>query len=74
MHHPLRPCSATLAAGLLAVGVLAADVPAPGAPPAPPSIPRSLDVPGGSLVAAGPAPELDLLYTGDVVGYIEPCG
>jgi hypothetical protein len=47
---------------------------APAAVPAAPSVPRTLDVPDGALVAAGKAPELDLLYTGDVIGFIEPCG
>jgi hypothetical protein len=28
----------------------------------------------GPLVAAGPAPDFVLLYTGNVVGYVEPCG
>ncbi|MGH9869462.1 MAG: hypothetical protein ACREAA_15020 [Candidatus Polarisedimenticolia bacterium] len=28
----------------------------------------------GPLVAEGPAPDLTLLYTGGVVGYVEPCG
>jgi hypothetical protein len=31
-------------------------------------------VPGAGRVAPGKAPELALLFTGDVVGYIEPCG
>ena len=70
MSHPPRRLFATLAAWLAAGSALAAGAPAPGAP----SVPRTLDVPGGALVAAGAAPELDLLYTGDVVGYIEPCG
>lgn len=30
--------------------------------------------PPGALIAAGDAPELILLYTGDVIGYLEPCG
>jgi len=47
---------------------------APAAPPAAPQVPRTLDVPDGALVAGGKAPELDLLYTGDVIGFIEPCG
>ena len=38
------------------------------------AIPRTLDIPNGALVAPGPAPEVDLLYTGDVIGYVEPCG
>lgn len=46
----------------------------PIAPPAAPKVPRALEVPDGALVAAGKAPELDLLYTGDVIGFIEPCG
>ena len=28
----------------------------------------------GSLVGGGEKPELFLLYTGDVIGYVEPCG
>lgn len=30
--------------------------------------------PAGALVAPGEAPQVGLLYTGDVVGYIDPCG
>ena len=29
---------------------------------------------GGGLVRGGDTPDLLLLHTGDVVGYIEPCG
>ena len=47
---------------------------AQGPPPAAPAIARTLSVPDGALVAAGKAPEIDMLYTGDVIGYIEPCG
>jgi hypothetical protein len=46
---------------------------APQSPPAPLS-PRSLDPPGGALVAPGSAPDLIFLYTGDVIGYLDPCG
>ena len=60
-----------LPASLLIAGICAAQAPPP---PAAPSIPRSLNVPDGALIAAGPAPELDLLYTGDVIGYLEDCG
>lgn len=42
--------------------------------PAPSSAPRSLAIPGGALVAPGSPPDLTILYTGDVVGYLEPCG
>lgn len=71
-----------LAAALL----LAVFTPAPAAVPSPPPpaapapapgtaiVPRSLEVQGGALIAPGKAPEVDILYTGDVVGYIEPCG
>ncbi len=42
--------------------------------PGPSSTPRSLAIPGGALVAPGKPPDLTILYTGDVVGYLEPCG
>jgi 2',3'-cyclic-nucleotide 2'-phosphodiesterase (5'-nucleotidase family) len=48
---------------------------APPAAAAPaPKVPRPLESTDGVLVAAGKAPELDLLYTGDVIGFIEDCG
>jgi len=63
---------------VLVAGFAAAQAPAPApAPvvaPAAPSIPRALDVPDNALVAPGKAPDVDLLYTGDVIGFIEPCG
>ena len=62
--------SVFLPLAVLTGGLASAQVMAPAAP----SIPRNLDVPGNALVAAGPAPEIDLLYTGDVIGYIEDCG
>ncbi len=37
-----------------------------------PGAPRSEDRPG--LIADGDTPDLFLLYTGDVIGYIDPCG
>ncbi len=43
---------------------------APGAPsPAPASV-----LPGGSPVAGGPAPDIVVFYTGEVMGWTEPCG
>ncbi len=30
--------------------------------------------PRRSLIAAGETPDLFLLYTGDVIGYLDPCG
>lgn len=63
-----------LLAVVLATGrALAESVPQP-APPAGPTVGRALDVPDGALVAAGQAPEVDVLFTGDVIGFIEPCG
>jgi hypothetical protein len=59
------------------VGIAAAQAPPPAAPVPTPAVvasPRTLDVPDGALVAAGKPPEIDVLYTGDVIGYIEPCG
>jgi hypothetical protein len=38
------------------------------------SEPRSLEPPTDVLVASGPAPDLILLYTGDVIGFLDPCG
>ena len=70
---------------LLPAAVVAAGIAVAAPPPAPPAQPgaapavapnvgRPLDVPDGALVAAGKAPEVDVLYTGDVIGYLEPCG
>ena len=43
-------------------------------PPAAQLPARSLEPPAGGLVVAGIAPDVIFLYTGDVIGYIEPCG
>ena len=67
----------TVLALLACVSARAEAPPVPGPPgstPQPAASGRRLDPPGGVLVAPGPAPDLALLYTGDVVGYIEPCG
>jgi 5'-nucleotidase/UDP-sugar diphosphatase len=63
----------TVGGGLVHAGPTPPDATHAGAPGVP-VVPRSLDVPNGSLVAAGKAPEVDLLYTGDVMGYLETCG
>jgi len=53
--------------------------PAQGGPPAPPagvanSAP-SPEVPGvPPPLPTGPAPDLDLVFTDQVIGYVEPCG
>jgi hypothetical protein len=56
---------------LIVVGTLAASVAAPQeqAVPAPPS-PATLPPP----LPPGPAPDLDLVFTAQVAGYVEPCG
>ncbi len=59
---------------MLPVALLIAGIATAQAPPGAPKVPRTLDVPAGALVAPGPAPELELLYTGDAIGFIEPCG
>ena len=38
------------------------------------STPAMSQRPAGALVVSGAPPELFLLYTGDVIGYLEPCG
>jgi hypothetical protein len=65
---------ALVAALALAGAALAAPPIPPRAAPAAPHGARSLDLPEGTLVAAGPAADLEILFTGDVIGYIEPCG
>ena len=60
----IRPA---LAGRLLACAALAISVallaPADRAQPAP-----------GALISQGKSPDLFLLYTGDVIGYLDPCG
>lgn len=36
--------------------------------------PASSATSGERLIAEGPAPDLILLYSGDVIGYLGPCG
>ena len=56
---------------LILVGTVAASVAAPQetAVPAQPS-PITLPPP----LPAGPAPDLDFVFTAEVAGYVEPCG
>ena len=60
--------------GLLRLAVLAAAIGVAFAESVTPPPPRSLEVPEGALVAPGKAAELELMFTGDVIGYIEDCG
>jgi len=48
---------------------------------APPATPQELAVPAPSTpttlpppLPTGPAPDLDLVFTAEVAGYVEPCG
>ena len=35
---------------------------------------ESFRPPRGAMIAPGPSADLTLLYTGDVIGYVDPCG
>ena len=35
---------------------------------------ESFRPPRGAMIAPGPSADLTLLYTGDVIGYLDPCG
>lgn len=64
-----------LAAFALTVGAQTLPPGAPAGTPSPPAAsPRSLNLPDGALVAPGPAADIEILFTGDVIGYLEPCG
>jgi hypothetical protein len=61
-----RIIAAGLCAIVAAVGSVSAQTrPQPGKPLSPPA---------GALVAPGEPPSLTLFYTGDVIGYVDPCG
>jgi 2',3'-cyclic-nucleotide 2'-phosphodiesterase (5'-nucleotidase family) len=62
----------TLRFGSVLLAALACGVAGAEAPPS--VVPRSLEVPEGGLVPGGKAADLELLATGDVIGYIETCG
>ena len=68
----MRIRTALAAASLMLAGMALAQsaptrTPLPAAPAAP--------VAGqGGLLAPGRSPELEILFTGDVVGFLEPCG
>jgi hypothetical protein len=66
------PLLLAVALGLTSSVLAAAGEPAAQAATAPG--PVSLDLPSGALVAPGKAADLEVLFTGDVIGYIEPCG
>jgi len=69
-----RPLSKLFAA-LLAAGALTllpAQVPTPA--PADPQPTEPAADSRRSLIDAGESPDLFVLYTGDVIGYLDPCG
>lgn len=68
MHRPLAILAIALTAGFAAA---APPDPAPRAGTVPAA---TLSPPAGALVAPGAAPDLIFLFTGDVIGYVEPCG
>lgn len=37
-------------------------------------MPASVDPPSGALVPGGKSPDLNLIASGDVIGFIDPCG
>jgi len=43
-------------------------------PPESQTIGQSFQPPQGALIAPGKAPDLFLLFTGDVLGFVDPCG
>jgi hypothetical protein len=69
----MRIRTALAAASLMLAGTaLAQSAPAPAPVPA---APAAAPVAGqGGLLAPGRSPELEILFTGDVVGFLEPCG
>jgi hypothetical protein len=38
------------------------------------TVPVAAQEPSGALIVSGREPDLFLLYTGDVIGYLDPCG
>ena len=65
--------AAAMAAGLIAAtGAFIAGNPQP--PATPPSIGTASQQSFPPPLAEGPAPDLDLVFTAQVIGWIEPCG
>lgn len=57
-------------AGLLLASALGVAATGPGEP----AVPPAAALPVGSGVQQGPAPDLVILYAGEVMGWTEPCG
>ena len=81
MKRPVQSARASAnwalgAAVIVATAVTVAEPPAP-AEPAPATAPAAAegsDQARRALIAAGDTPDLFLLYTGDVIGYVDSCG
>jgi len=43
-------------------------------PSSPDPVGSTFTTPRRSLIASGETPDLFLIYTGDVIGYLDPCG
>jgi hypothetical protein len=39
-----------------------------------PVLAQQASAPAGGLIRPGEAPQLSLVYSGDVIGYLDPCG
>jgi hypothetical protein len=61
----MRRTIPAVAAVLLSAAALAQDAPRPSVP---------LEPPAGALLAPGASPALAFFTTGDVIGYLDPCG
>ena len=69
----VRLFAAAVLGAAVALPSMTADPPAAGPPPA--ERPTSMvGAASGALIAPGRSPELEILFTGDVVGFLEPCG
>ena len=61
--------------GLLVVATLSLTLAQRKSEPATPDpVEQGTAAPRRSLVASGETPDLFLIYTGDVIGYLDPCG
>lgn len=61
----MRRTILALAAAVTAAAAFAQNAPAP---------PVSLEPPPGALLAPGTAPAIAFFTSGDVIGYLDPCG
>jgi hypothetical protein len=67
---PIRMVFAVLVLATLSL-TLAQRKPGPATPD---PVDQDAAAPRRSLIASGETPDLFLIYTGDVIGYLDPCG